>query len=129
MNYQLVASEASKASNVTILYGNRIRHIVRCDLMEELYTLIQYNPWPYVCLGTKPDLDTHKYLDAVDWLGLNLERTAGIQLYQDGVIRLNFKWECIPMDGKNKCMFDYDAKLKDTSKTELLYHTLLKLVN
>ena len=126
MNHQFIAFEPN---DVTILYGNRIRHIDRCNLIGQLYTLIQYNPWPYICLGTKPNLNTHQYLDAIDWLGLNLERTARIQLYQGGVIRLNFKWECITIDGKNKCMFDYDAKLKDTSKGKLLYHTLLKLVN
>lgn len=116
---------------VTILYGTHTKTLPKADFMEVLYKLVKIDPWPYIHLYEAIDsesLNTRKYIDMIDWVGLNLRRTAGIWLYADGIIRLNFNWSYREVHENDKCMFSYDAFLVSEGKNEVLYEKLVSMV-
>ena len=73
------------------------------DMLEELCNIVDY------------------YLDAVEWLEINMYRIAGIQLYDDGEIRLNLSPEYIEKD--EKCNDELKTRLK---KCTLMLKSRLK---
>lgn len=116
-------------SSITILWGNQVKKIDRNILEDNLLKYAQdffneryENP-------DSPKIEVEfldNYLNAFEWLSFNMYRTAGIELYADGEIRLNLMLEYT--DYTKKCVFLTEAPILDRGLDLDLYNKLLELM-
>ena len=66
------------------------------------------------------------YVNAFEWLLANLNRTSGIQLYNDGEIRLNITPSRI--EDNKKCIFLKEDSVKDRNLDFTLYIYLYDII-
>ena len=106
---------------ITIIHGDKCINFLK----EQLES--------YVFFEGKKLFDTTKlgslnddYYNAFEWILANLYRIIGIQLYNDGEIRLNIIPSQI-VDGK-KCIFLKLDSLRDRSMDNALYLCLFNLL-
>ena len=108
--------------SITILRDNRLREVSKekletflFNMMEEMCDLL------YLC-----ELREY-YVDAFEWLISNLYRTAGIQLYEDGEIRINLTWSEIYRT-ECKCIFLGSSNIKNRALDNVLFDELQRIL-
>ncbi len=106
---------------VAIMHGSNSINVFKEQLMTYVYTYANE-----LCDITKMGTDKKSYLNAFEWLIANLFRTAGIQLYEDGEIRLNLSPPKI-VNGK-KCLFLLKDDIQNREIDRDLYMVLFDLI-
>ncbi|MBR3280807.1 MAG: hypothetical protein IKI57_03020 [Clostridia bacterium] len=108
--------------SITILKDNHFREVSKEKLESYLYTLMkEMCDLIYLC-----EMRDY-YNDAFEWLISNLSRTAGIQLYSDGEVRINLTWSEIANTG-SKCIFMSESELKSCNLNEVLFDELVRIL-
>ena len=112
---------------ITIIRGNIIRKVDRTFLEDFILRLTQdFFEAKYIGEAKPKTGDLVNYINAFEWLSFNLYRTAGVELYSDGEIRLNLLLEFT--DYNKKCVFLYEAPLFDRDLDAELYSTLIDVM-
>lgn len=121
---EMIPIEREERHMITVLYGTDSRKMKKEELKGLLLNFVEKQN------GSKDRIEftdiSGCYLDIIEWIDVNLYRTVGIQLYEDGEVRLNF-WPDFIEDGK-KCAFLSDAFMVDDDMNELVYAFLKELV-
>ena len=106
---------------VTVSKGSMVRHLLKeqfegylCDFMEEIMDMDRIS-----------ELREY-YLNAYEWILLNLYRIAGLQLYEDGEIRINISPS--KMMGNKKCIFLKESEIENRNFDRILYDELERLI-
>ena len=108
--------------SITILRDNNFREVSKDKLETYLYNLMEEMcDLIYLC-----ELREY-YVDAFEWLIANLYRTAGIQLYSDGEIRINLTWNEIA-DTDCRCIFMSESEIKNTNLNTILFDELMRIL-
>ena len=108
--------------SVTIFMDNLFREISVEELKDYLYSMMQEMcDLIYLC-----ELREY-YNDAFEWLIANLYRTAGIQLYADGEIRINLTWSEIA-NTDCRCIFMGESEIKNCNLNTILYDELERIL-
>ena len=106
---------------VTILHGEQSRGFIKEHLEAYLYDVFKQ-----VSDLAKLEEIRDSYIDAFEWLLANLYRTAGIQLYDDGEIRINIS-PCDIKDNK-KCILLSESDISNRNLDSVLYDELQRLM-
>ena len=102
---------------ITIIHGTQNRSLPREHF--EAYLFNQMDEMSQTDKLIQPRTD---YIDAYEWLLANLYRVAGIQLYDDGEIRLNISPGEIK-DNK-KCIYFLESPISNRNLDSVLYDEL-----
>ena len=112
---------------ITIIRGNFIRKVNRVFLEDFILRLTQdFFDAKYIGEAKPNSKDLINYINAFEWLSFNIYRTAGIELYSDGEIRLNLLLEYT--EYTKKCVFLHEAPLFDRDLDLELYSTLIDIM-
>ena len=106
---------------VTISKDNLVRDVVAEQLEGYIYDIMR----EIMNMDRMYEFRDY-YLNAFEWLLANISRTAGIQLYDDKEIRLNFRPSMIE-DGK-KCIFLGESPMENRAFDSVLYDELERLI-
>lgn len=107
---------------IFLFYFDKVRKITKESFELFLSELLL----KYKALIRVPDYKADDYMDAYEWISINLHRVAGIQLYSDGEIRLNL--DRSKMVSKGTCMFLSEAPMKHHDFDNVLYEELLQFI-
>ena len=105
---------------VTILKGDQSRKLERVKFKD--FILEQMVEMPQSEKITK---FKSYYINAFEWLYWNLYRASGIQLYNDGEVRINIDWS---IEIEKKCVFLSEADISDPNFDDVIYDELERLL-
>jgi hypothetical protein len=120
-NREIIKVQNPGDTVVTIMHGLNVTNVFKEQLLRYTYSYAN-QLFDITRLGAEKE----SYINAFEWLMANIFRVNGIQLYEDGEIRLNIS----PSQIKNnkKCLFLIDDNVLNRELDGELYVMLFDLI-